>query len=94
MDNDNINPDNLIPLDDVKPVQRRKLNALDVKKLSTDGAFWVAIFLMVSRLIPSFGDWVQENQDAFYPLYIVLAGHLGIRAVSAKAKGDILSGEK
>lgn len=86
-----MNDRNVVKLDDVKPADRRKLNALDVKTLSEDGAFWIALLACVSTLYPPFGEWVKENQEAFMPLLIVLAGHFGVRISAAASKGKVLS---
>lgn len=83
--------DNVIPLDDVKPADRRKLNALDVKALSQDGAFWFALFVCLSTLYPPLGEWFERNKEAFIPLCLVLAGHFGIRMAGTAQKGKILS---
>lgn len=83
--------DNVRHLDDVKPAERRKINALKVKALSEDGAFWLALLLVGARLYPPIEEWARANQDVLIPLYLVIAGHFGIRAVSTVQAGKVLT---
>jgi len=85
--------DNVQPIDDVKAADRRKINALKVKALSEDGAFWLALLLAASSIYPPIGEWVTEHREALAPLCLVLAGHFGVRMVSAKSVGNVLTSD-
>ena len=67
-----------------------KLEALDVLALVKDPALYIALAAIVMRLIPAVGEWHEENKDVMIPLYLVLAGHFGIRWKAAAAKGKVL----
>jgi hypothetical protein len=66
------------------------IKKLDVMKLWKDPAFYVALVTALLHIVPEVGEWEKQNREALIPLYIVLAGHFGVRYKAAGAKGKVM----